>query len=119
VSEAVQLAIIAAVQSWGNSLFENLSAIVPAVGTALIAFMTWRYNRKSEERANTIKAEVVAVKSAAVLSSEQAEDIATGRERKGYVSGIEKERNRSSRPAPLTSDFQPQQTDAWIAGKPP
>ena len=119
MSEAVQLAIIAAVQSWGNSLFENLSGIVPAVGTALIAFMTWRYNRKSEERANTIKAEVVAVKSAAVLSSEQAEDIATGRERKGYVNGIEKERSRASRPAPLTSDFQPQQTDAWVSGRTP
>jgi len=119
MSDEVILALIAMVQSWGNSLFNNLAGVVAATGTAIIAYMTWRNNVKAAARAEEIKAEVVAIKSAAVLSSEQAEDIATGRERKGYVNGIEKERSRSSRPAPLTSDFQPQQTDAWIAGKPP
>ena len=119
MSETVQLALIAMMQSAINSLFANLSGIVTAAAAGIIAFLTWRNNVKMAARAEEIKAGLAAVKSAAVLSSEQAEDIATGRERKGYVSGIEKERNRSSRPAPLTSDFQPQQTDAWIAGKPP
>jgi len=119
VSEAVQLAIIAAVQSWGNSLFNNLAGVVAATGTAIIAFMTWRNNVKAAARAEEIKAEMQEVKNAAVLSNQQAEDIATGRERRGYVNGIEKERSRASRPAPLASDFQPQQTDAWISGRPP
>jgi len=119
VSDEVILALIAMVQSWGNSLFANLAAVTTAAAAGIIAFLTWRNNAKAAERAEEIKVEMVAVKNAAVLSNQQAEDIATGRERKGYVNGIEKERSRASRPAPLTSDFQPQQTDAWIAGKPP
>ena len=115
MSEAVQLAIVAAVQSWGNSLFENLSGIVPAVGTALIAVMTWRYNQKSEERAAAIRSKVESVRTDAILSSQQAEDIAAGRERRGYANGIKIEQQRASDQAELRSTFEPLKTDVFMA----
>lgn len=118
MSEEVILALIGMVQSWGNALFANLAGVVAATGTAVIAFMTWRNNQKAAARAQEIKEEVQEVKKVAVLSSEQAQLMGDGRERRGFVGGIKEGRNQASGPAPL-SDFQPQKTDAWIAGKHP
>ena len=86
-----------------------------AVQLAIIAFMTWRNNVKSAARAEEIKAEMQEVKNAAVLSNQQAEDIATGRERKGYVNGIKTGQERASDLGALAARFSPDRTDVFMA----
>ena len=115
MSDEVILALIAMVQSWGNSLFANLAAVTTAAAAGIIAFLTWRNNAKAAERAEEIKVEMVAVKNAAVLSNQQAEDIATGRERKGYVNGIKTGQERASDLGALAARFSPDRTDVFMA----
>jgi len=130
MSDTVALALIAMIQSWGDALASNLHLTLPAAGTALIAFMNWRYNKKAEERAEAlnlasdarakvIAAKVAEVEAAAITSTRAAELMAKGAERRGVEigieAGVEQERKRASDFSTLQSNFAPESTDVFMA----
>ena len=129
MSDTVALALIAMIQSWGDALASNLHLTLPAAGTALIAFMNWRYNKKAEERAEAlnlasdarakvIAAKVAEVEAAAITSTRAAELMAKGAERRGVEigieAGVEQERKRASDFSTLQSNFSPESTDVFM-----
>lgn len=114
MSDAVWLALIAMVQSWGDKLITNLSVIVPAVGTALIAWMTWRNNQRSVERAERVKERIAEAAEAAKRTQEEAALMAKGAERRGFEGGIATERNRASDLGALKASFNPESTDVFM-----
>ena len=60
MSDAVLIALIGMIQSWGNTIANGLAVTVPALGTALIAWMTWRNNQRSAARSEELKADLAA-----------------------------------------------------------
>lgn len=114
MSEAVALALIAMFHSWGDLMWQNLAAIIPAIGSALVAYMTWRNNVKSERRAQALRDEVDKVRKVASISSEQAELMAKGAERRGVEIGMQTERLRTSDLQALRAGFRPESTDAYM-----
>jgi len=129
MSDTVALALIAMFQSWGDALASNLHLTLPAAGTALIAYMNWRYNKKAEERAEILNRnsearakflsdKVAEVETSAVTSARQAELMAKGAERRGVEigieAGVEQERKRASDFSTLQSNFSPESTDVFM-----
>ncbi len=119
MSDAVVLALIAMFQSWGDKFIANLAIIVPAVGTAIIGYMTWRNNVKSVERAERLKAQIALVEAQACRTKEETALVAKGAERKGVEIGIQTERKRASDFGTLRQEFKPESTDVFMTGKGP
>jgi len=115
MSDAVALALIAMFQSWGDALASNLHLTLPAAGTALIAWMTWRNNQKSEGRSRTLREEVESVKASAITTAAQAALMAKGAEQRGVEIGIEAERLRASDFQRMKATFSPESTDVFMA----
>ncbi len=116
MSEAVQLALIGMIQSWGNAFWQNIAVIIPAVVGAVILWVQNRRNdKRSEERANGISHQLGKVGEAAVTTAEQAALMAKGAEQRGVELGIEAERLRASDLQSLRTRFQPESTDVFMA----
>ena len=115
MSDAVALALIAMFQSWGDAFASNLHLTLPAAGTALIAWMTWRNNQKSEARAEILKTKVAEVEAAAITTAAQAELMVKGAERRGVEIGMKTERLRTSDLQALRDDYKPESTDVFMS----
>lgn len=114
MSDTVALALIGMFRSWGEMFVQHLAVIVPAVGSAVVGYMTWRNNQRSERRTRSLLEEVESVKQVAKLSDEQAALIAKGAERAGFEGGIRTERMRASDIGKLQASFQPESTDVFM-----
>lgn len=125
MSDAVVLALIAMFQSWGDKFIANLAIIVPAVGTAVIGWMTWRNNAKSVERAERLKAQIALVEAQATRSTKEVSQAFAAGKREGYVEGIPEGVKQAvtgfnSIPQPLKPrQFDPMSTDVFMTGKGP
>lgn len=119
MSDAIVLALIAMIQSWGDKFIANLAVIAPAIGTAIIGWMTWRNNQKSVERAEAVKARIAEMEAIAARTKDEAALMAKGAERKGFEGGIQTERNRASDLGRLQADFKADSTDVFMARKDP
>jgi HAMP domain-containing protein len=117
MSDPVVLALIDMIKSWGNVLFANLAVIVPAIGTAIIGWMTWRNNQRSNERAEILKDHIALIEAQAKRTKEEAALMAKGAERKGFEGGIRTERNRASDLGALQASFRPNDTNTFMADK--
>lgn len=119
MSDAVALALIGMFRSWGEMFVQNLAVIVPAVGTAIIGYMTWRNNQRSERRAQEMQCKVDEVKQVARISDEHATLIAKGAERKGVEIGVDigikTERLRTSDLQALKASYKPESTDVFMS----
>lgn len=115
MSDPIILALIDMVKSWGNALFANMAMIVPAIGTAVIGWMTWRNNQKSSERAEILKNQIALIEAQAKRTKEEAALMAKGAERLGFEGGIKTERNRASDLGRLQASYNPEKTDAFMA----
>jgi len=115
MSDTVILALIAMLQSWGNSFWDNIAVIIPAIAAAI---MLWRQNerneRKSAERADALNCKIESVEAAAVTTAEQAALMAKGAERQGVEIGIKTERLRASDFQRMKPTFTPENTDVFI-----
>lgn len=120
MSEAVQLAFITMLQSWGDNFIKILPTLTTAAGTAIVLVGGWWIGRTVKKQGEVVVKRLGQVEAVAVTSAKDADERAAGAERNGVKMGIdigvEKERKRASDFGTLRSDFKPMDTNTFMAG---
>ena len=115
MSDAVALALIAMVQSWGLAAINNGPAIFMAIGSVIVTVGGWWISRSVKKQGEAITQQVHSVQAAAITTAEQAALMAKGAEQRGVEIGIEAERLRASDFQRMKATFSPESTDVFMA----
>jgi hypothetical protein len=120
MSEAVQLAFIAMLQSWGDNFIKILPTLTTAAGTAIVLVGGWWIGRTVKKHGEVVVQRLDRVETAATTSAKDAALMVVGAERNGFKNGIQEGVKQAtsefnSLPQALSPrPFKPESTDVFM-----